>query len=121
MCNGIAALTFLSDRTPETTDEGSAEAFSELSSYRDGGIYVGHWAGSSEWERHPVGDEIVMIVAGATTMFFLTDDGEVSTDVAAGEIIVVPRGTWHRFETRDRVKVLSVTPQPTDHSADRPT
>ena len=115
------ALTFLSDRTPETTDEESAEAFSELSSYRDGGIYVGHWAGSSEWERHPVGDEIVMIVAGATTMFFLTDDGEVSTDLAAGEIIVVPRGTWHRFETPDRVKVLSVTPQPTDHSADRPT
>jgi hypothetical protein len=44
----IAALTFLSDRTPKTTAEESADAFTLLSDYRDGGVFAGHWAGSSE-------------------------------------------------------------------------
>jgi uncharacterized cupin superfamily protein len=116
----IAALTFLSDRTPTTTAEESADAFTLLSDYRDGGVFVGHWAGSSEWERHSVGDEIVMVFDGETTLTFLAEDGEQSSRLRAGDLVVVPQGTWHRFETTDGVKVLSVTPQPTDHRTDRP-
>lgn len=116
----LAGLTFLSDRSPATTDEESESAFARVSPYRDGGVFVGHWAGASEWERHPVGDEIVMILGGATTVFFLADDEETSSALAAGDLVVVPRGMWHRFETPDFVKVLSVTPQPTDHRLDRP-
>jgi uncharacterized cupin superfamily protein len=116
----IAALTFLSDRTPTTTAEESADAFTLLSDYRDGGVFVGHWAGSSEWERHSVGDEIVMVFDGETTLTFLAEDGEQSSRLCAGDLVVVPQGTWHRFETPDGVKVLSVTPQPTDHRTDRP-
>jgi len=33
---------------------------------------------------------------------------------------VVPQGTWHRFEAPVGVKVMTVTPLPTDHRADRP-
>ena len=116
----IAALTFLSDRTPTTTAEESADAFTLLSDYRDGGVFVGHWAGSSEWERHPVGDEIVLVFDGETTLTFLAEGGEQSSRLRAGDLVVVPQGTWHRFETPDGVKVLSVTPQPTDHRTDRP-
>jgi uncharacterized cupin superfamily protein len=116
----MAALRFLSDRTPTTTDEEAGDAFRELSSYRDGGIFVGHWAGDSEWERHGVGDEIVMVIEGETTIFFLTDEGERSANVRAGDLVVVPQGRWHRFETPTAVKLLGVTPQPTDHSAGRP-
>jgi uncharacterized cupin superfamily protein len=116
----IAALTFLSDRTPTTTAEESADAFTLLSDYRDGGVFVGHWAGSSEWERHSVGDEIVMVFDGETTLTFLAKDGEQSSRLCAGDLVGVPQGTWHRFETPDGVKVLSVTPQPTDHRTDRP-
>jgi mannose-6-phosphate isomerase-like protein (cupin superfamily) len=116
----IDALTFLPDRTPTTTGEQSAAAFARLADYRDGAIFVGHWAGKSEWERHPVGDEIVMVIDGRTTMFFLTDGEETSAELGAGELVVVPQNTWHRFETPDFVKVMSVTPQPTDHRIDRP-
>jgi quercetin dioxygenase-like cupin family protein len=116
----IAGLTFLADRTPDTTDEESAGAFGRLTDYRDGGVFVAHWAGRSEWERHPVGDEIVMVVEGETTITFLDDGIESPSVLGEGELVVVPRGTWHRFETPDRVALLAVTPQPTEHSSDPP-
>ena len=116
----IADLTFLSDRKPTTTAGESADAFARLCAYRDGAIFVGHWAGNSEWERHSAGDEIVMIIGGETTITFLNDGDETSSRLCTGDLVVVPQGTWHRFETADEVKVLSVTPQPTDHQSDRP-
>ena len=116
----ITQLTFLPDRTPTGVGEDSADAFMRLSAYRDGAIFVGHWAGTSEWERHTAGDEIVMVVDGTTTIFFLHGETEHPATLRAGQLVVVPRGTWHRFETPVGVKVLSVTPQPTDHTSDRP-
>src|SRR5262245_37469192 len=107
----IATLTFFGGRTPHTTSEESDGAFRLLSRYREGGIFVGHWADKSEWERHMAGDEIVMVIAGETTMYFLVDGDETAAPLRAGEFVVVPQGTWHRFETPEGVKVLSVTPQ----------
>ena len=53
-------------------------------------------------------------------MFLLIDGEEVAQAMGPGELVVVPQDTWHRFETPDGVKVVSVTPQPTDHQVDRP-
>jgi mannose-6-phosphate isomerase-like protein (cupin superfamily) len=116
----IAQLTFLANRTPTTTDAEASDAFKEVAAYRDGGVFVGHWAGTSEWERHSVADEVVMVIDGATTIYFLADQGERSAPLVAGDLIVVPRNTWHRFETPEAVKLMSITPQPTDHSTSRP-
>jgi mannose-6-phosphate isomerase-like protein (cupin superfamily) len=118
--SALKSLTFLADRTPSISATRASGAFRQLSAYRDGAIFVGHWAGRSEWERHTAGDEIVMVVDGRTTIFFLLGDEERAASLGPGELVVVPEGTWHRFETPDFVKVLSVTPQPTDHSSDRP-
>jgi uncharacterized cupin superfamily protein len=116
----ITALTFLPDRTPSTTAEESSGAFRELCKYRDGGVFVGHWAGTSEWERHSVGDEMVMVIDGETTLVVYVDGGEQPNRLGAGDLVVVPQGTWHRFATPHRVKILSVTPQPTEHRTDGP-
>jgi len=118
--DAIANLTFYARRTPTTTAEESSAAFAEVADYRDGGVFVGHWAGATEWERHPVADEIVMVLEGATTIFFLDADGEESAHLGSGDLVIVPRGTWHRFETPNDVKLMSVTPQPTDHSSTSP-
>ena len=113
-------LSFLANRTPETSDEESDGAFAMLSEYRDGGVFIGHYAGNSAWERHSNGDEIVFVVEGETTLILLVDSKEVSNTLRQGELLVVPENTWHRFETSKSVKIMSVTPQPTDHSIDRP-
>ncbi len=116
----LAGLTFLADRTPTTTPDEAEGAFERLFNYREGGVFVGHWAGTSEWERHVAGDEIVLVLEGTTTIIFLSDGEELSAGLRTGELVLVPQGTWHRFETPEGVRLLSVTPQPTDHRALRP-
>jgi len=116
--SAYARLAFLRDRTPETPSLGTAAAV--LSEYRDGAIFITHYAGHSEWERHPNGDEVVLVVDGETTLFLFRAGEEVPNVLRRGELLVVPRNTWHRFESPRGVKVLTVTPQPTDHSIERP-
>jgi len=110
-------LTFLPDRLPDTNAVGW---FSELAAYRDGAIFIVHYTGNGEWERHPKGDEIVFVFEGETTLVLLMGGREVRKPLEHGQLIVVPANTWHRFESPMPVKVLTVTPQPTDHSLDRP-
>lgn len=117
----LAGLTFLPNRTPGMAIEGGAEdAFAELAAYRDGAIYVGHYSGSSEWERHSNGDEIVMALEGSTTIILRANSDDERILLGAGDVIVVPKGIWHRFEDSKDLKVLTVTPQPTDHSLEDP-
>ncbi|RED49818.1 cupin domain-containing protein [Aestuariispira insulae] len=115
----LQGVTFLPDRKPGMTGKGVEGAFATLGEYRDGGIFVGHYAGLSEWERHPA-DEIVMVLEGQTTLFILEGEDEKPNILNEKEMIVVPEGTWHRFETPKGVKILSVTPQPTDHRISHP-
>ncbi|MEZ5989286.1 MAG: cupin domain-containing protein [Planctomycetota bacterium] len=116
----FAALRFLADRTPETDAETGEGAFAELSPCNGGGVYIAHFAGNSEWERHRSGDEPVLVVEGAATLVLLVDGAEVHNRLREGELLVVPKGTWHRFIVPEGVKLLTVTPQPTDHSAGSP-
>lgn len=113
-------LVFVGDRKPDSSSEAISKAFSELSDYRDGAIFLAHYAGNSSWEQHPSGDEIVTVVSGETTLFLLGADGEQAKSLKGGDIAIVPENVWHRFETPHGVKLLSITPQPTNHSIDRP-
>lgn len=113
-------LTFLGDRTPYTTEDESVDAFAALSPYRNGSVFIGHYAGNSQWERHPNGDEFVFVVDGQTRLILLVDGSEVESTLEQGQFLVVPENTWHRFETPTGVKILTLTPQPTDHSVERP-
>ncbi|WP_200953822.1 cupin domain-containing protein [Duganella sp. Root336D2] len=117
----LSQLTHLPNRTPEMAFDGAAEqAFAEVAPFREGGISVGYYSGSSEWERHPVGDEIVMALEGRTTVIVLVEGEQQRIQLNAGELLVVPQNHWHRFENSDHLKILGVTPQPSDHSLELP-
>ena len=114
-------LTYLPNRTPEMVLTGEADqAFSDIAPYRDGVISVGYYSGNSEWERHSGGDEIVMAIEGHTTLVLLMDGEQHRIDLNPGELVVVPQGCWHRFENSTLLKILGVTPQPTDHNLNLP-
>jgi len=118
----LAQLTALKGRTPETPPELEIDAFATLAAFGNGGVFTGSFDGDSPWERHTGGDELVHILKGKTELTILTDDGRQVLELQSGMLTVVPQGKWHRFHAPHGVTVLTVTPQPTDHSAaDDPT
>jgi quercetin dioxygenase-like cupin family protein len=111
----LGRLTMLKGRTPTTSDEAREGAFASLAPYRDGGMFAGKFAGTSAWERHPQGDEVVHILDGAATLHLMTEEGRQSVALQDGMIVIVPRNMWHQFEAPDGVCVMTTTPQPTQH------
>jgi mannose-6-phosphate isomerase-like protein (cupin superfamily) len=111
----FAKLTVLKGRRPTATDAEKNGAIARLAPYRDGAIFMSKFAGTSDWERHPRGDEIVQIVEGATTLRIITEAGLQSLALGAGMVAVVPQGMWHRFQSAEGVSLLTATPQPTEH------
>lgn len=107
-------LTRLEGRTPNTTDDEAKNSFALLSEFRDGGAFASTFSGNSEWERHSNGDELVFAAEGQTDLILFVDGKERRNTLDEGSLIIVPQNTWHRFET-DGVKILTLTPQPTDH------
>lgn len=114
--DAIAPLPVLRDRTPETPESEAGAAFATLAETRDGGVFAGSFEGESAWERHGRGDELVQVLDGETQLTILTDDGPVVLDMSAGMVTVVPQGCWHKFHAPKGVTVMTMTPQPTDHS-----
>jgi mannose-6-phosphate isomerase-like protein (cupin superfamily) len=112
----LAGRPILRGRDENTSEAEARAAFAVLASFRDGSIFAGSFSGESPWERHRNGDELVQILAGATTLTIMTDDGPQSFTMTAGMLIVIPQGHWHRFHAPDPVTVLTATPQPTDHT-----
>lgn len=68
------------------------------------------------WERHPAGDEILVLLSGEMDVVLDTPGGEERTRVRAGETFVVPKGVWHRGIVHKPGELMFVTPGAgTDH------
>jgi len=117
----LSKTHFLYKRTPSNPDHTDGRsAYATLSDFGNGGVYVANYSGYSEWERHPHGDEMVQVLEGETCLILLIDNEEVPNKIKAGELLIVPQNIWHRFESPKGVKILTITPQPTDHQIERP-
>jgi quercetin dioxygenase-like cupin family protein len=111
----LCQLTMLKGRTPTTPEAEREGAFVRLASYRDGAVFAGKFAGTSAWERHPKGDEIVHILEGSAILHLMTEQGRQSLVLKDGMMVIVPQNIWHQFEAPDGVCVMTTTPQPTQH------
>ena len=79
--------------------------------FHNAAINLGTFNGDAGWERHVQGDEIVHIVAGETAIQLLVDGERQTLQVSAGDLLVVPQGTWHRLQSEKGVTVLTATPE----------
>ncbi|MFY0665082.1 MAG: cupin domain-containing protein [Natronospirillum sp.] len=63
------------------------------------------------WERHPAGDEIVVLLSGKADMMLRVDgkDERVSLN-QPGSYVVVPAGVWHTARVAEKTRMLFVTP-----------
>lgn len=73
----------------------------------------------TSWERHPAGEELVMLLSGMVTVV-LEEDGaerEFALD-QPGAYVLVPRNTWHTARTTVPTTMLFLTPGAgTEHRA----
>lgn len=71
------------------------------------GIHEGTWP---HWEMHPEGEELVVLLSGNVTLV-LDRDGVTSEHTLdrPGQLVIVPRGTWHHARTESSAHLLFVT------------
>jgi len=73
----------------------------------------GDW---KQWEMHPHGDEVLIVLEGSVRMVFERDGGEETHDISAGATLIVPAGTWHTARGQKNLRMLFMTfGKGTDH------
>ena len=60
-------------------------------------------------ERHLGGDEVLYLIEGRARLIF-TDDPEPDVELRSGDVVVVPKGLWHRVEILDPCHFVYLTP-----------
>jgi mannose-6-phosphate isomerase-like protein (cupin superfamily) len=66
------------------------------------------WA---SWERHPAGEEVVLLISGAAKLLIEESGGERSVRLALpGDYVLVPQGAWHTAKTNEPTTMLFLTP-----------
>ncbi|OZS41273.1 cupin domain-containing protein, partial [Photobacterium sanguinicancri] len=73
----------------------------------------------TSWERHPNGDEIVLLLSGAVTFILEHDGQQQATQLEqAGAYLIVPKGTWHTARVATPSRMLFITAgEGTEHRA----
>ncbi len=63
------------------------------------------------WERHPAGDEVVVLLEGKGTLVLHEEAGERAVELTqTGQYLVVPRNTWHTGRVDEYARMLFITP-----------
>jgi len=72
----------------------------------------------SNWERHPAGDEVVVLLSGRVDVIQELPDGEHVVALLAGQAMINPKGVWHTSDVHEPGDALFITPGVgTEHKA----
>lgn len=63
----------------------------------------------TSWERHPLGDEVVICTAGEITLIQEWPDGPRKVALRPGEYVVNARGVWHTADVAGHATALFIT------------
>jgi mannose-6-phosphate isomerase-like protein (cupin superfamily) len=62
------------------------------------------------WERHPAGEEVVVLLSGRVDLIQEIDGAERVVPLEPGEAVVNPPGVWHRAVVHEPGRALFITP-----------
>jgi mannose-6-phosphate isomerase-like protein (cupin superfamily) len=68
-----------------------------------------HGADWSVWERHPAGDEVVLVVSGRLVAHQEIDGQDRTVELGPGQFIVNPPGVWHTADVVEPGDALFIT------------
>jgi quercetin dioxygenase-like cupin family protein len=94
----------------EEVQQLSGYANRHLGSLDKATIMVTKFAGLAPWERHPDGDELIVVLEGGGDITVLTESGPVTSELRPGCLFVCPKGLWHRAHAQPAMVALYVTP-----------
>jgi mannose-6-phosphate isomerase-like protein (cupin superfamily) len=64
----------------------------------------------TNWENHPAGDEIVVMLKGEAEFVLELPEGVRGVQVREGECCIVPKGVWHTANIAEPCRMLAITP-----------
>lgn len=74
-------------------------------------VVMGPMSGSwDSWERHPAGEEVVVLLSGRADLIQRIDGGERRITLTAGRAAVNPPGVWHTADVHEPGQALFITP-----------
>jgi mannose-6-phosphate isomerase-like protein (cupin superfamily) len=62
------------------------------------------------WERHPAGEEVVILLSGRADLVREIDGQEEIVELLPGHAAINPTGVWHRSVVHEPGDVLFITP-----------
>ena len=62
------------------------------------------------WERHPAGDELVLLLEGRVDLIQEINGREERTELRAGQAVINPPGVWHTADVHEPGRALFITP-----------
>jgi mannose-6-phosphate isomerase-like protein (cupin superfamily) len=90
----------------------SQRANEPLGTFDESSIGIGRYiAGSSPWEKHNNGDELLLVIDGCVDIEVLDSSGNSRKEqLKEGSLFVVPKGKWHQLTATDYVNILYISP-----------
>jgi mannose-6-phosphate isomerase-like protein (cupin superfamily) len=68
------------------------------------------------WERHPAGEEVVVLLSGRIDLIQRIDGSERRVAMTPGQAVINPKGVWHTADVHEPGDALFITPgQGTEH------
>jgi quercetin dioxygenase-like cupin family protein len=72
---------------------------------------VASFIGRPPWEFHSSGDEVLHVLAGSSKLTVRQEGEELVRTLRAGDLVIIPKGCWHRNEAPEGVTMLHMTPR----------
>jgi mannose-6-phosphate isomerase-like protein (cupin superfamily) len=94
----------------QTLADSRGRANKALGAFNEYSLGMGRYTGTSPWERHLNGDELLYVLDGDVTITVLTDGAPLEESLRAGSLFVVPRGLWHQLDAHPAVCILYASP-----------
>ena len=114
-------MSTMEKHTPRVIARDDPElAFNSFVAFNDQhfGVFRANVAGAAPWEMHPDTDELLHVLEGSVSVELYGEDGNQVVPLEAGQLVVVPRGRWHRHVDAVDLVEMYFTPGVSLHTDD---
>lgn len=68
------------------------------------------------WERHPIGEEVIIQISGHTILVLDCNDGIQEVTLRGSQTVIIPRKCWHTMRVQEPADMIFITPgEGTEH------